>query len=109
LIPDDFDYETFQMIADSVREKTHRSIVNESFDRSVLFFEDGSSIRFEHTSRDNRWAKASGEATMAEDICLAIAQFRLNAKHLELFFEDGSSVEFHPTIKADNAHNQEQV
>ena len=34
---------------------------------------------------------------MAENTCLSISQFRLNAKHLELFFWDGSTVAFHPS------------
>lgn len=71
-----------------------RYLVNARFDQAALFFSDDSFIQFEHTSRDNRWAKASAPATMAEDLCVAMRQFRLNAKHLQLYFEDGSDVEF---------------
>ena len=36
-------------------------------------------------SRQNLWAKASEQETIAEKTCLSISQFRLTAKHLELF------------------------
>jgi hypothetical protein len=68
--------------------------VNAAFNRATLDFSDGSYLEFEHTSRSNRWAKASAEATIADEICRSIRQFRLNAKHLQLFFEDESDVEF---------------
>ena len=90
--------EAFKMMADAVREEATRSVANAAFNRALLFFGDGSHLRFEHTSRQNRWAKASEEGSMAENTCLSITQFRLNAKHLELFFEDGSTVEFHPSV-----------
>jgi len=71
-----------------------RYAVNTAFNHATLDFSDGSSIEFEHTSRTNRWARASAEATKADEICRVISQFRLNAKHLQLFFDDGSNVEF---------------
>jgi hypothetical protein len=76
--------------------KTHviSYTVNAAFNRATLDFTDGSQLQFEHTSRSNRWARASSEATKAGEICRSIRQFRLNAKHLQLFFEDGSVVEF---------------
>ena len=67
---------------------------NIQFTRATLDFSDGSYIEFEHSSRSNRWARASAEATMAHEICRALRNFRLNAKHLQLFFEDGTDVEF---------------
>jgi hypothetical protein len=68
--------------------------VNGAFNRGLLDFTDGSYLQFEHTSRSNRWARASAEATIADEVCRSIQQFRLNAKHLQLFFEDGSNAEF---------------
>ena len=68
--------------------------VNAAFNRARLEFSDGSHLLFEHTSRSNRWARASADATIADEICRSIYQFRLNAKHLQLFFEDGTDVEF---------------
>ena len=80
--------------AEYARNRVIRYTVNPAFNRAVLDFTDGSSLQFEHTSRTNRWARASAESTMADEICRAIRQFRLNAKHLQLFFEDGTNVEF---------------
>jgi hypothetical protein len=76
--------------------KTHVTAytVNAAFNRATLDFTDGSSLQFEHTSRSNRWARASADATIADEVCRSIYQFRLNAKHLQLFFEDGSNAEF---------------
>jgi len=71
--------------------------VNSAFSRGMLDFNDGSYLQFEHTSRSNRWARASAEATIADEVCRSIQQFRLNAKHLQLFFEDGSNAEFFST------------
>jgi len=71
--------------------------VNPTFNRGVLDFTDGSYLQFEHTSRSNRWARASADATIADELCRSIRQFRLNAKHLQLFFEDGSNAEFFST------------
>ena len=87
--------------ADFAREHTTRSVANAAFSRARLFFEDGSHLVFEHSSRQNRWAKASEQGTVADEVCLALSQFRLNAMHLELFFGDGSSAEFHPSPSAD--------
>jgi len=72
--------------------------VNPAFNRGVLDFTDGSYVQFEHTSRSNRWARASADATIADEVCRSIRQFRLNAKHLQLFFEDGSNAEFFSTL-----------
>jgi hypothetical protein len=71
-----------------------RYSVNAAFNQATVEFSDGSTLQFEHSSRANRWARASAESTIAAEICQAIRQFRLNAKHLQLFFEDGSNVEF---------------
>jgi hypothetical protein len=71
-----------------------RYTVNAAFNKASLDFTDGSTLHFEHTSRSNRWARASAESTMADEICQALHQFRLNAKHLQLFFNDESDVEF---------------
>jgi hypothetical protein len=73
-----------------------RSVANTEFNRAVLEFRDGSHIRFEHTSRRNRWARASSEDATAGDVCGVLSQFRLNRKHLQLFFKDGTDVEFRP-------------
>ena len=82
------------MLADLIREQADRYVVNAAFNQAVLFFKDGSYLQFEHTSRANRWARASAEATVADAICQALRQFRLNAKHLQLFFDDGSETAF---------------
>ncbi len=71
-----------------------RYVVNAVFNQAVLFFEDGNYLQFEHTSRANRWARASASSSMADRLCLALQRFRLNAKHLQLYFEDGSDAEF---------------
>ena len=68
--------------------------MNAAFTQATLHFADGSMLLFEHTSRSNRWARASADSTIADEICRQIRQFRLNAKHLQLFFEDGSDAEF---------------
>jgi hypothetical protein len=84
-------------LADYAKRHVTRYAVNGAFSRGVLDFTDGSYLQFEHTNRSNRWARASAEATIADEICRAIQQFRLNAKHLQLFFEDGSNAEFFST------------
>ena len=81
-------------IAESAKKQAARYEVNAAFNQATLHFADGSLLHFEHTSRSNRWAKASADGTIADDICRSISQFRLNAKHLQLFFEDGSDAEF---------------
>lgn len=73
---------------------TTRVVVNTRFDQAAVFFGDGSMLRFEHTSRDNRWARPSSDETTAGRVCQALTQFRLNRKHLQLFFADGSNAEF---------------
>ena len=82
------------MLAELIHEQADRYVVNAAFNQAVLFFKDGSYLQFEHTSRDNRWARASAEGTMADKMCQSLRQFRLNAKHLQLFFDDGSEKEF---------------
>jgi hypothetical protein len=82
------------MLADLAQKEATRYVVNAEFNRAFLLFSDGSSLEFEHTSRTNRWARASADGTSADRICRAMHQFRLNAKHLQLFFEDGSDAEF---------------
>jgi len=82
------------MNAELTKNNVTRYMVNAEFNEAALFFKDGSSLRFEHTSRSNRWARPSADGTMADTICRALRQFRLNAKHLQLFFEDGSDAEF---------------
>jgi hypothetical protein len=80
--------------AEYAKNKVTRYVVNGAFNQATLDFVDGSQLKFEHTSRSNRWARASADATLADEICRSIHQFRLNAKHLQLFFEDGSNAEF---------------
>jgi hypothetical protein len=82
------------MLAEWTRKNATRYLVNAEFNQAVLFFADGSYLQFEHTSRHNRWARASADSTTADNICRLLRQFRLNAKHLQLFFEDGSDAEF---------------
>jgi hypothetical protein len=82
------------MFGKMAREETKRIVVNEAFNRATLYFGDGSRLEFVHTSRKNRWAKASGQDTTADKVCRALSQFRLNAKHLQLFFVDGSHAEY---------------
>jgi hypothetical protein len=81
-------------LAEYAKTRVTRYAVNAEFNRGVLDFNDGSSLQFEHTSRANRWARASADGTIAEEVCRSMRQFRLNAKHLQLFFEDGSDAEF---------------
>jgi hypothetical protein len=76
------------------RTQTTQYIANPAFTQATLHFSDGSDLRFEHTSRANRWAHASAPGTIADEICTTLRQFRLNAKHLQLFFEDGTDAEF---------------
>ena len=80
--------------AQMVQRQTARYVVNTAFNQAVLFFEDGSPLQFEHTSRKNRWAKASVEQSVADNACQLLHHFRLNAKHLQLYFKDGSTVKF---------------
>jgi len=82
------------MISDFMKEQATRYVANARFTQAAVFFKDGSHLTFEHTSRENRWARPSTDGTTADAVCRAITQFRLNAKHLQLFFEDGSDVEF---------------
>lgn len=80
--------------AEYLQNKSPRYEVNAEFNQATLHFADGSRLQFEHTSRTNRWARASADASLADEICRSIRQFRLNAKHLQIFFEDGSDAEF---------------
>ena len=47
----------------TVHDQVVRYAVNGEFNQAVLFFDDGSYVQFEHTSRENRWAKASRPET----------------------------------------------
>jgi len=80
--------------ADYARRQTTQYLPNQAFTTATLQFLDGSEIHFEHSSRSNRWARASQPGTVADEVCRSLRQFRLNAKHLQLFFEDGSDAEF---------------
>jgi hypothetical protein len=82
------------MLADIARTEAERYVVNGTFTQAALYFKDGSHLQFEHSSRSNRWARASSDNTIADRTCRSLRQFRLNAKHLQLFFEDGSDAEF---------------
>ncbi len=81
-------------LAKTAHAQTARYVVNAEFNHAVLFFEDGSYLEFEHTSRKNRWARASSHQSTADRLCQSLRLFRLNAKHLQLYFEDGSDAEF---------------
>jgi hypothetical protein len=77
-----------------VHSQVIRYSANREFTQAILLFSDDSRLLFEHTSRANRWAKASREQSLADRCCQSLTQFRLNAKHLQLYFVDGSDVEF---------------
>lgn len=81
-------------MADFARDSATDYIVNSEFTEATLFFNDGSFLQFVHKARDQRWARPSADDATAGQICRAIRQFRLNAKHLQLFFDDGGDVEF---------------
>jgi len=76
------------------KSQVHRCVTNDDHTQAILVFADESRLLFEHTSRENRWAKASREKTLADRCCQLLKQFRLNTKHLQLYFVDGSDVEF---------------
>jgi hypothetical protein len=82
------------MLAELAEKDVVRYAVDGDFKRAALFFRDNSFLEFEHSSRENRWARPSDQGTLADKICRSMRQFRLNAKHLQLFFDDGSEVEF---------------
>jgi len=82
------------MLADIAKTEVTRYAPNTAFTEAVLYFKDGSELRFAHSSRANRWARASEAGTIADKVCISMHQFRLNSKHLQLFFEDGSDAEF---------------
>jgi hypothetical protein len=81
-------------VAQHTQTQVVRYVANPAFTQAILLFTDGSRLLFEHSSRANRWAKASAAPSMAEHCCQALQQFRLNAKHLQLYFADGSNIEF---------------
>ena len=81
-------------LAETAHAQAIRYVANAEFNQAALFFEDGSYLQFEHTSRTNRRAKASSGQSMADTLCRSLRLFRLNAKHLQLYFEDGSDAEF---------------
>jgi hypothetical protein len=87
------------MLSDLAQKEVTRYIVNGQFNHAVLLFTDDSRVEFEHSSRSNRWARASADGTAADRVCRTLAQFRLNAKHLQLFFEDGSNIEFFAKVE----------
>ena len=80
--------------ADFTRQHATRYVANAEFTQAAVFFDDGSHLTFEHSSRANRWARPSADGTTADEICKAMVQFRLKAQHLQLFFEDVSNAEF---------------
>jgi hypothetical protein len=81
-------------MADFTREVFSRYVANAEFNEAAVFFSDGSFLQFEHKGRDKRWARPSTDDSTAGQVCRALRQFRLNAKHLQLYFEDGSDSEF---------------
>lgn len=81
-------------LAQTVQTQVVRYVANPAFTQAILVFTDGSRLLFEHSSRANRWARASVADSMADHCCQSLQQFRLNAKHLQLYFGDGSDVEF---------------
>jgi hypothetical protein len=87
-----------KMLADLAKTEAIRYAPNAAFTQAVLYFKDGSELLFEHSSRANRWARASAAGTTADKVCISLHQFRLNSKHLQLFFEDGSDAEFFAAV-----------
>lgn len=81
-------------MGDFARDNATEYIVNSEFTEATLFFRDASFLQFVHKARDQRWARPSADDTTAGQVCRALRQFRLNAKHLQLFFEDEGEVEF---------------
>lgn len=90
-----------------VQSQVVRYVANVTFTQAALLFTDESRLLFEHTSRENRWAKASRAHSLAERCCEAMQQFRLNAKHLQLYFVDGSDVEFGVNAPQSSANSPE--
>jgi hypothetical protein len=86
--------ETMNTFAEVAQSQVVRYSVNREFTQAILVFSDESRLLFEHSSRENRWAKASRAGSLADRCCQLLQQFRLNAKHLQLYFADGSDVEF---------------
>lgn len=80
--------------AEVTKSQVVRYVANRDYTQAILVFADESRLLFEHTSRENRWAKASREQSLADRCCQLLQQFRLNAKHLQLYFADGSDIEF---------------
>lgn len=80
--------------AQTIQPQIVRYVANPGFTQAILVFTDGSRLLFEHSSRANRWARASAAGSLADHCCQGIQHFRLNAKHLQLYFADGSDVEF---------------
>ncbi len=80
--------------AQTIQPQVVRYVANPGFTQAILVFTDDSRLLFEHSSRANRWARASAADSMADGCSQAIHQFRLNAKHLQLYFGDGSELEF---------------
>jgi len=90
----EFRYPELVNLAEYAKRQATQYLANSVFTSATLNFMDGSELHFEHSSRENRWARASAPGTVADDLCRSLRQFRLNAKHLQLFFEDGSDAEF---------------
>jgi hypothetical protein len=90
----EFRYPEVVNLAEYVKRQATQYLANTAFTQATLNFLDGSELKFEHSSRDNRWARASAPGTAADKVCQSLRQFRLNAKHLQLFFDDGSDAEF---------------
>jgi hypothetical protein len=74
--------------ADLLREALAGVEVNETFTEAVLSLHDGSKLSFCHRVGE-RWAKASDGSALAGRVLAQLAQFRLNARHLDLRFADG--------------------
>jgi len=90
------------MFGELTRTAADRIDVNAAFNEAVVYFRDGSHLRFRHASRDDRWAHASASDTTADKVCQSLEQFRLNAKHLQMFFSDGSDAEFAMAVRGDS-------
>ena len=81
--------------ADRLRLAFRSLEVNDDFSEAVLILDDGSRLHFCHRV-GKRTATAAGAGEIVGDATLAglalstVAQFRLNAKHLDVQFSDGS-------------------
>jgi len=54
------------MISEFTKDHATRYIANEQFTQAAVYFDDGSHLTFEHSSRADRWARPSSDGTTAD-------------------------------------------